>query len=336
MEKGPRKDCEIPRWWVIALAIGACLLMAPFAGWIILAVWLSGFARGLHGRLTKNLRGHDHLAAAITVGLMMLVLVPLVIVTAILVIDAIELVTKLLESKQGKQVLVALVSKEGSKANPRMGVGELLLMQGDRAFGVVKIIAASAAQIIIGMVVLVAGVYALLINGRRWYKWIEDHAPMSKPAVRRFGAAFNETGHGLMIGVAGAGIMQGIAATIAFLVLGVPQAFALGLLTVILSIVPVVGTALVWGPIAIGLALTGRMYEGIGLAIFGITVIGSIDNLARPWLTRKGKLQLPGFVVLVSMFGGVELVGGWGILFGPLVVRLAKEALEVRREAANP
>jgi predicted PurR-regulated permease PerM len=65
-------------------------------------------------------------------------------------------------------------------------------------------------------------------------------------------------------------------------------------------------------------------------------VIGSIDNLARPWLSRRGKLQLPGFVVLVAMFGGVELVGGWGILFGPLVVRLAKEALEVRREAANP
>jgi predicted PurR-regulated permease PerM len=314
--------------------IGACLLMAPFAGWIILAVWLSGFARGLHGRLTKNLRGHDHLAAALTVGLMMLVLVPLVIVTGMLIIDAIELVTKLLESKQGRQVLVALVSKEGKAPSPRMGVGQLLLMQGDRAFGVIKIIAASAAQIIVGMVVLVAGVYALLINGGRWYKWIEEHAPMNKKAVRRFAAAFNETGHGLMVGVAGAGILQGIVATIAFLVLGVPQAFALGLLTVMLSIVPVVGTALVWAPIAIGLAITGRVYEGVGLAIFGMTVIGSIDNLARPWLTRRGKLQLPGFVVLVAMFGGVELVGGWGILFGPLVVRLAKEALEVRREGA--
>jgi predicted PurR-regulated permease PerM len=334
MEKGARKDCEIPRWWVIGLAIGACLLMAPFAGWIILAVWLSGFARGLHGRLTRNFRGHDHLAAAVCVGLMMLVLVPLGVVTAMLIIDAIDLVTKLLESKQGHQMLVALVSKE-AEPNPNASVQQLLLSQGDRAFGVIKLIAASAAQIIVGMVVLVAGVYAMLINGGRWYKWIEEHSPMNKKAVRRFAGAFNETGHGLMVGVAGAGIMQGIVATIAFLVLGVPQAFALGLLTVMLSIVPVVGTALVWAPVAIGLALTGRIYEGVGLAIFGITVIGSIDNLARPWLTRRGKLQLPGFVVLVAMFGGVELVGGWGILFGPLVVRLAKEALEVRREAAN-
>jgi len=107
----------------------------------------------------------------------------------------------------------------------------------------------------------------------------------------------------------------------------------LGLLTLLFSIVPLVGTAIVWVPVAAGLALTGRVGAGIGLAIYGVLVIGSIDNLARPWLARRGKLQLPTFVVLVSMFGAVELFGGWGVVFGPLLVRLAKEALEVRREA---
>ena len=326
------KDCEIPRAWVIVLAIGACLLMAPFAGWIILAVWLSGFARGLHARLTRRLRGRVHLAAVVTVGMMMLVLVPLGLIAAMLITDAIELVTKLLQTKQVHSVLVALVSRQ-AKPSPHATVSELLLMEGDRAWGVIKIVIASAAQILVGLVVLVSGIYAMLVDGGRWYRWIEEHAPMPPRAVRRFAEAFDETGRGLMVGVAGAGALQGIVATIAFLVLGIPQAFALGLLTAVLSIVPIVGTSLVWGPIAIGLALTGRVYEGVGLAIFGMTVIGSIDNLARPWLTRRGKLQLPGFVVLVSMFGAVELVGGWGILFGPLVVRLAKEALEVRREA---
>jgi predicted PurR-regulated permease PerM len=138
-----------------------------------------------------------------------------------------------------------------------------------------------------------------------------------------------------MFGIAGAGLLQALAASAAFLVLGVPQALPLGLLTLIFSIVPLVGTALVWLPVAAGLAMTGRLYEGIGLGIYGAVVIGSLDNLARPWLTRFGNLQLPGFVVLVSMFGAVELFGGWGILFGPLIVRLAKEALEVRREAVQ-
>jgi predicted PurR-regulated permease PerM len=330
------KDCEIPRAWIIALALAACLLMAPFAGWIVLAVWLSGFARPLFNGLTRRLRGRVHLAAAITVSVMMLIFVPLGIVMAFLIMDAVALVEKLLASKQVHAVLVELVSKD-APAKPRghISLTQLVLSQGDRAWGIIKLIVASAAQILVGMVVLIAGIYAMLIDGGRWYQWIEEHAPMPQKTVRRFAAAFDETGHGLMFGIAGAGLLQGIVATIAFLVLGVPQAFALGLLTAILSIVPIVGTALVWAPVAIGLALTGRVYEGVGLAIFGMTVIGSIDNLARPWLTRRGKLQLPGFVVLVAMFGAVELVGGWGILFGPLVVRLAKEAFEVRREAAT-
>jgi predicted PurR-regulated permease PerM len=105
------------------------------------------------------------------------------------------------------------------------------------------------------------------------------------------------------------------------------------LLTLLFSIVPLVGTALVWAPVAVGLAMTDRMGAGIGLAIYGVVVIGSIDNLARPWLARRGKLALPTFLVLVSMFGAVELFGGWGIIWGPLLLRLAKEALEVRREA---
>jgi len=140
-------------------------------------------------------------------------------------------------------------------------------------------------------------------------------------------------GSGLAFGIVGAGLLQALAATAAYLVLDVPQALPLGLLTLLFSIVPLIGTALVWVPVAVGLAMTGRMGAGIGLAIYGVVVIGSIDNIARPWLARRGKLALPTFVVLVSMFGAVELFGGWGIIYGPLLLRLAKEALEVRREA---
>jgi len=327
------KTTEFPRAWTLVLVIAAGLLMAPFAGWVVLALWLSGFARGLHERLARKLRGRTHLAAFITVLMMMMVLVPVGAVVTTLVLDSIAFLAQLTESERVHSLLVSLVSDRNP--NPEASIGELLLMQGERAWGVVRLILTSAAQIIIGMVVLLAGMYAMLIEGRRWYRWAEDHLPITPSAFRRFAEAFVETGRGIMFGVAGAGLLQAIAATAAYLVLGVPQALPLGLLTLIFSIVPVVGTALVWLPVAVGLALTGRLYEGIGLGIYGAVVIGSLDNFARPWLTRFGSLQLPGFVVLVSMFGAVELFGGWGILFGPLIVRLAKEALEVRREAVQ-
>jgi predicted PurR-regulated permease PerM len=307
--------------------------MTPFIGWIILAIWLSGFARDGHGRLARRLGNRPHLAAFLTVLGMTLVLAPLGAVLTVLIMDAVALVTSLAQSDQAHSILTSLVSDKNP--NPEASIGELLAMQGERAFGLVRVIATSAANILVGLFIVLVGIYAMLVEGGRWYGWAEDHAPMGPKAVRRFAGAFVETGRGLAFGMVGAGVLQALIATAAYLVIGVPQALALGLLTLVFSILPLVGTAIVWIPVAAGLALTGRVGAGIGLAVFGIVVIGTIDNLARPWLTRYGKLQLPTFVVLVAMFGAIELFGGWGILFGPLIVRLAKEALILRREAVQ-
>jgi predicted PurR-regulated permease PerM len=327
------RSSDLPRAWTILLVIAAGLLLWPFVGWVILAIWLSGAARGIHTHLTRRLCGRIHLAALLVVGAMMMILVPLGALVTMLVLDAIALVTELAQSDQAHSILTSLVSDKNP--DPEASVGELVMMQGERAFGLAKVILSSAARAIIGLVILVAGIFAMLIDGRRWYAWTEEHLPMGPRAVRRFAAAFVETGRGLAFGVVGAGAIQAVLATGAYLMLGVPQALPLGLLTLIFSVVPVLGTAIVWMPVAAGLAMTGRMAEGAGLAIFGVVVIGSIDNLIRPWLTKYGHLKLPAFVILVAMFGGVELFGGWGILFGPLIVRLAKEALEVRREAVQ-
>jgi predicted PurR-regulated permease PerM len=137
-------------------------------------------------------------------------------------------------------------------------------------------------------------------------------------------------------GIGGAGLMQAIVATVAYVAIGVPSAIALGALTLMFSVIPAIGTAIVWIPVAAGLALTGRPIAALSLAIVGVAVISTIDNLARPWLAHRGQLKLPTWIVLVSMFGGVELVGGWGLILGPLLVRLAKEALVISREARDP
>jgi predicted PurR-regulated permease PerM len=325
------RNYEIPKTWVIVLVVAAAAVFVPFAGWVILAIWLGGFARGLHDRLTSRFGGRVHLSAFVTVLLLTLVLVPIGVVVGMLVMDTIALVADLLQSDRAHSVMVSLVGEKNS--NPDASIGELLLMQGDRAIGIAKTIAIEAAAIIVGLVILLFGVYAILVDGKQWYTWADEHSPIGSRALRRMADAFTETGRGLAFGMVGAGLLQALAATAAFVVLEVPQALALGLLTLMFSIVPLFGTALVWVPVAVGLAMTGRVAAGIGLGVYGVLVIGTIDNLARPYLASRGKLQLSTFMVLVSMFGAVELFGGWGIIYGPLLVRLAKEALEVRTEA---
>jgi predicted PurR-regulated permease PerM len=103
----------------------------------------------------------------------------------------------------------------------------------------------------------------------------------------------------------------------------------LGLLTCIASLIPSVGTALVWVPIAVGLALAGKTVSAAVLAAVGVFVIGTVDNVLRPVFARFGKLDLSSFALLVSIFGGLAIFGTGGLILGPLFVRLAKEALMI-------
>lgn len=316
----------------MGLVVAAVVLLWPFAPWVVLATWGAIAARRPHAWLTRVLGGRPRLAAAVTLGAVVLLVVPAVALLTLLVADAIELVQRLMGSQRGQEVLQRLVSNDDPKAAWSSDLMGLAMRQGERAWTIAQQVAGTAVRGILGVVVLIAGVYAMLIDGDRWYAWAERHAPIPAHALGRLAQAFVETGRGLLFGIVGAGLAQSIVATVVYVLLGVPQPFALGLMTLMASVVPSVGTSIVWLPVAAGLALTGRPGAALVLAIAGLVVIGSIDNLVRPYLARRGNLQLPTFVVLVGMFSGIIAIGAWGMLLAPLVVRLAKEALAILRD----
>ena len=202
--------------------------------------------------------------------------------------------------------------------------------QGGRAWALAQQVAGTAVRVVIGLVIAIGGLYGLLVDGGRSYAWLEDHAPISNTSFRRLAGAVVETGRGLVFGIVGAGFAQAVVATVLYIALDVPQPFALGLLTLACSIIPAVGTAIVWIPIA--LAVSGRDASAIILFASGFLVIGTIDNVVRPYLARNDRLELPTFVVALAMFGGLASLGPRGLLFGPLILRLAKELLVIWRE----
>jgi predicted PurR-regulated permease PerM len=316
------------RWIALALVIVTAFLIAPFAPWVILAIWIASLVRPVQRRLASWFRGRTKLAAAVTTVLLLALAIPVVLLLANLAMDAYKLVAQLASSGRVKELLEQLVS------HPEDHLGKLAGESG-RVWAILQKIAGSATRVVIGLFVFTAGVYAVLVNGRRWYAWMEDHAPIPRDAVSRLADAFQETGRGLFVGVLGSGLVQAVMATVGYFVLEIPDALALGLLTLIMSIVPAFGTALVWGPVAIGLALTGRTFAALGLVVYGAAVIGTIDNLVRPYFARRGKLQLPAYVLLFATFGGVATIGAWGLLLAPLAVRLSKEALEILHDSPS-
>jgi predicted PurR-regulated permease PerM len=321
---------------LVTLAIVTCVpLWAP----VVMSAWVATMARPLLVRVSKALHGRERAAAMLTILLVIVMFVPIVVVTLSLGSGVAELAGKMSQSKGGVGgALVAAVSAEG-ESNAQITAllkspgkaFELIQEHGEQAMKIASGIAGVAAHAVIGLFIFFLGAYTFLVEGHETYEWIEAHAPIPAHHTRRLRDAFHETGRGLFIGVGLTGLSQGVIATITYFALGVPRALVLGMLTCIASLIPSVGTGLVWVPVAIGLALSGRTGPAIILAVVGVLVISTIDNVLRPIFARYGKLALPTYALLISIFGGLRIFGPWGLVMGPLALRMAKEALIVLR-----
>jgi predicted PurR-regulated permease PerM len=123
---------------------------------------------------------------------------------------------------------------------------------------------------------------------------------------------------GVVFGILGSLLAQGILAGVGFLVAGVPGALLLGFLTLFLSLVPG-GPALLWLPASVWLYKQGATGWAIFLALWGLLVVGTADNVIKPYLIGRGS-DLPFIIVLLGVLGGALAFGVIGIFLGPTLL----------------
>lgn len=318
---------SVAMWIAIALT---ALILLPFWPALVLATWTGAGARQWMKPFRK-LTGERHRAAAVlTVLTVLLIIAPLIALGLAIANDAQLLVEKTFASQEAQSLLRSLVSPgEGGE----LSIMELVRSQGSRAWVLLSSISSTAAKILLNALAYTVMTYVVLADGPALYKWVERNGPLRPHVLGRLTAAFHETGRGLVFGVLGAGVIQGVTAGLIFFFLDVPRPIVLGFLTIIGSIIPSIGSTLVWAPVAAGLAFAGQTTSAIILVALGLGVISTIDNLFRPLLSRRANLALPAFMVLLSMLGGILLIGAWGFLAGPLVARLSKEVLLIGAES---
>ncbi|HCC68364.1 MAG TPA: hypothetical protein DEP99_00535 [Nitrospiraceae bacterium] len=125
-------------------------------------------------------------------------------------------------------------------------------------------------------------------------------------------------------------IIQGFLGGLVFLVLGLPAPIFWGSVMSILSLVPIFGTYLVWGPAGVILILSGSYAKGIGLLLFGFLIIGLVDNILKP-IIIGGRTKLNTLLIFFSVLGGLKLFGLIGFILGPLIIALCLSLLEMYR-----
>lgn len=331
----------------LALAVGATAFLAlkalhPLWLPLLLAAWFAHLARPLSDSLAQRLHGRSRAAALVVVLLVLAALAPLVLVVLSLAGDARSLFDRLVASDSASAALQSFISQEGGSldwrallaANPER-ILAVLRDNAPHALTLASNLAGATLTAILGTVVFVAGFYVFLTSGPRFGMWLERNLPLTPAQYRGFSNAFYETGRGLMLGVGLTALAQGLIAGVGYLVAGVPHALVLALLTAAAALFPSIGTALVWIPVAAGLALSGRVTDAIIVLVAGC-IAGGVDNFLRPALSRFGRLRVPTFVLFCSMLGGLVAFGPAGLLLGPLFVRLAMEGLRLWRRRDGP
>jgi predicted PurR-regulated permease PerM len=326
-------------WLLVLACAAAALTLVPLWAPLLLASWMAMVVRPLHARLVRRVKGSGRAAAVVTVLLVLLSLAPLVVISLSLIGATADLVKRVQSAGGVREALQTLLASESMQAGFSPDQFEVDAQQiagfaqrlGGGALNAVTTFFGAATAATIGAFVFVFGFYTFLVDSRRCHAWIVDHSPLERWQTLRLSAAYAETGRGLLIGVGLTALFQGTVATIGYVIIGVPQALVFGLLTMFAALIPSVGTGLVWAPLAFGLVVAGRTGEAIAVVVLGC-VISVADNFIRPILSRHARLELPTFLLFVAMLGGIAMFGTWGLLLGPLCVRLGVEALRLGRE----
>jgi predicted PurR-regulated permease PerM len=120
-----------------------------------------------------------------------------------------------------------------------------------------------------------------------------------------------------------------------FWFLGIQNSLLWGAMMAVMSLVPAVGHGLVWMPVAVYLLLTGAIWQGVLLVLFGVLVIGLVDNVLRPILVGRDT-RMPDYIILISTIGGLVLIGPNGFVIGPVIAALFMAAWDLFAEEPNP
>jgi predicted PurR-regulated permease PerM len=160
-----------------------------------------------------------------------------------------------------------------------------------------------------------------LTDGKNLLEKIPNYLPITHQEFRKITTQAVSISKATLKGAFLIGIIQGALVGVAFAVIGIPGAVFWGAVSALFSLIPSVGTAIVYVPVAVYLLITHQVTAGVGLLIWGFGIVSSVDNVLRPYFVGKDT-QIPDILVLISTLGGIGLFGITGIIVGPVIVGL--------------
>ena len=314
------------------------LILQPFLDILIIAIVLASLFYPIQTYLNHLLGGRSSLAAlAIVFVITFVIALPVFLFTASLVKQGVESVNqitawvnagniqKIMQHPSVDAVMDWLHEKlpfldmgkldlPGTVLQLTKNTGQLVLSKGAVFLG-------NVATIVSRFFIMIFIVFFLVRDGEAMVSRARYFSPLRKDQEDRILDGVRAVARSVLLGTGVTAICQGLVGGIGLSLVGIPGLFW-GTVMGFSSLIPIVGTALVWIPAAGYLVLLGKTTSALFLALWCIILVGSIDNFLRPFLMR-GEGGLSPFYIFLAIVGGVQYFGLLGILYGPLILSFA-------------
>jgi predicted PurR-regulated permease PerM len=329
---------------VAILALLLLYMVASVLAGLVAGVLLWVMTRKIFEAVLKRFGRRRGLAAGLSVMVTLLVvIVPLTIVVLLATADALRLAGDIQSWIPSLQVKfnewMSLFSRGGLslfgyELSPDLvttKIGELSTTVGQFLLMLTQRTASSVASAILMLFIALYTLYYFYVDGERFIAWFKDTVPLDPAQSQLLIESFFSSSVATLKTIGVIGVVQGVAAGIAYVIIGVPAPFLLTVLTIISTVIPAVGTALIIIPVAIGLFIAGQIGWALALIIWYAVVVSNLDNFLRPYLMHK-VMSLHQLVIFVVTLGGIARFGFFGVLIGPVVAALFNASLTIYKD----
>jgi predicted PurR-regulated permease PerM len=195
-----------------------------------------------------------------------------------------------------------------------------------------SLIAKNALLLALDLLVMLFALFFMFRDGEKWWTSIQKLIPIRREHKEELAHRLRDALISIARGLFLTSLIQSVLATIGYLLVGAEGAVLLGCLTLLMSIVPFIGTCGVWGSAALFFFFKGHYSRGLFLLLWGIlVVVGFVDTFLRPYLVGK-KMEMPIFALFFALLGGMAVWGPKGLILGPLVVAITPIMLQIYRQ----
>ncbi|NIR43596.1 MAG: AI-2E family transporter [Gemmatimonadetes bacterium] len=318
---------------VVAITLLFYYMIAAFVKALLLAAILAGLSNPLYQWFLKLFRGREAAASAVTIIIIVfVVLLPVSGFLGILVSQAIKISQQVVPWVQQQvqqpsqldswlQKVPILARLEPYQDQIISKIGQLASNLGRFLIDSLAATTRGTAVFFFHLFVMLYAMFFFLMDGPLLLRRVLYYMPLAPEDEERMVDRFVSVSRATIKGTLVIGILQGGLAGLAFWVVGIEGSVFWGTIMAVLSIIPGVGTALIWVPAVVYLLAVGRVGAGIGLFVWCAAVVGTVDNVIRPWLVGKDT-KMPDLLILLGTLGGLIIFGAVGIIIGPIIAAL--------------